>query len=99
MSHGCEPNAWHTTPDGSSLSLLHRAIQLRDSITACFLIESGADVVREAKFSDGASAPSLHLACERGLSDIVQSLVDHHADINAKVMNHVCVHRYNVMGY
>lgn len=71
------------------MSLLHRAIILQDSITACFLIKSGADVnspTRPLNFDVGESSPPLHMACGYGLDVIVQCLVDHHADPNTKVV-------------
>lgn len=95
ISHGCDPNAWHTASDGTSLSLLHRAIILQDPVTACFLIKSGADVnspTRPANTEQGDFSPPLHMACERGLDPIVQSLVDHHADCNIKVSTLLYMH-------
>ena len=102
--HGSDPNAWHRGPDGSILSLLHRAILLRDTPTSCFLIRSGADVNSCTRptgevASDTPTgtngkangeilkefAPPLHMACERGLKSVVQCLVEHHANVNAKV--------------
>ena len=97
--HGCDPNAWHMGPDGTTLTLLHRAILLRDTATACFLIKNGADVnspsrpsslSRESGGKPGSPieslfAPPLHMACERGLQEVVQCLVDHHANVNTKV--------------
>ncbi len=44
MVHGCDPNAWHGGSDGYTRTLLHRAILLEDTPTACFLIRNGADV-------------------------------------------------------
>lgn len=96
ITHGCDPNAWHTSVDGTSLSLLHRAIILQDPSTACFLIKSGADVNSPTRASESSSSAGgltgagfsspLHMACQRGLDSIVQCLVDHHADPNAKVV-------------
>ena len=98
--HGCDPNAWHMGPDGTTLTLLHRAILIRDTATACFLIKNGADVNSPSRPGSSSSgrgggkpgspietlfAPSLHMACERGLQEVVRCLVDHHADVNTKV--------------
>ena len=87
-AHGCDPNGWETLEDGSGMSLLHRAIELQDHPTACFLIESGADVNSCTQPSDASKEPAsapLHMACQRGLKEIVTSLVNHHANVNSKV--------------
>lgn len=101
--HGCDPNAWHMGPDGTALNLLHRAILLRDTAAACFLIRSGADINSSTRPSgrsnsmgatsptspapkvDGCFAPPLHMACERGLHEVVKCLLEHRANVNAKV--------------
>ena len=86
--HGCDPNSWHRAPDGTTLTLLHRAILLHDTTSACFLIRRGADVnspSRPGNGTEGLFSPPLHMACERGLQEVVKCLVEHQADINAKV--------------
>ena len=103
MVHGCDPNAWHIAADGTTLNLLHRAIILKDTATACFLIRNGADVnssTRPTKrgsvssaispggieeLNEGQFSPPLHMACERGLHEVVRCLVDHHVNVNVKV--------------
>ena len=85
--HGCDPNAWHRGSDGVQLTLLHRAILLHDTATSCFLIRNGADV-NSATRPGGSGAgfyPPLHLACERGLVEVVQCLMEHHTNVNATV--------------
>ena len=82
--------------DGTTLTLLHRAILLNDTAAACFLIRKGADVNSPSRpgagdessgrgLMKGVFSPPLHMACERGLQEVVQCLVEHHADVNAKV--------------
>lgn len=99
--HGCEPNAWHMSPDGTSLNLLHKAILLKDTTTACFLIRSGADINSHTRPSgkagngdspmsptgkgEGQFSSPLHMACERGLHEVVRCLLEHKADVNARV--------------
>ena len=87
MVHGCDPNAWHRGSDGVQLTLLHRAILLHDTATACFLIRNGADVNSSTRpgTSGGGFYPPLHLSCERGLMEAVQCLLEHHANVNATV--------------
>ena len=79
-------------PDGTTLTLLHRAILLNDTPTACFLIRNGADVNSPSRPGKGGGefSPPLHMACDIGLNEVVQCLVDHNADVNAKVQS-VCI--------
>lgn len=85
--HGCDPNAWHMGSDSTTLTLLHRAILLKDTPTACFLIRNGADINSPSRpgKDGGQFSPPLHMACESGMQEVVQCLVDHNADVNAKV--------------
>lgn len=97
--HGCDPNAWHRGSDGVQLTLLHRAILLQDTATACFLVKNGADVNSATRpgTAGGAFYPPLHLACERGMMDVVQCLLEHHANVNATVrtsISDMCIYIY-----
>ena len=107
--HGCDPNAWHQGLDGTTLNLLHKAILLKDTVTACFLIRNGADINSCTRPSEsGRSMPTtpmvggagagfaspLHMACERGLCEVVRCLVEHHAEVNAKVLHHLLIKSY-----
>ncbi len=95
--HGCDPNAWHRLPDGSMLTLLHRAILLLDNSSACFLVKKGADVNSSTKqIPGGGDAPPLHMAASRGLQEVVRCLVEHRADINAKVHTHTHTHTHTL---
>ena len=40
---------------------------------------------RSGSVSPQEFSPPLHMACERGLQSIVECLVEHHANVNAKV--------------
>ena len=94
MVHGCDPNAWHRGSDGVQLTLLHRAILLHDTATACFLVRNGADVNSSTRpgTSGGGFYPPLHLACERGLVEVAQSLLENHANVNATVKTCILLH-------
>ncbi len=87
--HGCDPNSWHRSTDGTTITLLHRAILLHDTTSACFLIRKGADINSPSRPApgglEGVFAPPLHMAAMRGLQEVVRCLVEHQADINAKV--------------
>lgn len=52
-------------------------------------VDSGTPSVANGEASgDGYKeefSPPLHMACERGLKSVVQCLVEHHANVNAKV--------------
>ncbi|KAH8288003.1 hypothetical protein KR054_008722, partial [Drosophila jambulina] len=90
VNYGVDTDCWAKGPHGCQQTLLHRAIvENKDSI-AIFLIQSqcdldsarqagpkgeGGDEVQE-KFS-----PS-HLCCQRGLTHVLQTLIDHGANIN-----------------
>lgn len=108
--HGCDPNAWHKAANGTTMNLLHKAIVLHDTATACFLIRNGADInsctrpsgstptaaptspvspthpMTRMRAESGAAefAPPLHMACQRGLHEVVRCLIEHHVNINAK---------------
>ena len=94
--HGCDPNAWHVNSNGITLNLLHEAILLKDTTSACFLVRNGADINsctrpgssgREEQVSSPGGkefSPPLHMACERGLQEVVRCLIEHRVDINAK---------------
>lgn len=90
--YGCDTNAWNLGPNGCTQSLLHRAIDDRDEPSACFLIRSGCDINSPRRPGpdgeggveawDGMSP--LHLACEAGLDNVVQTLVEHKVNVNSK---------------
>ena len=87
--------------DGTALTLLHRAIILRDTPSACFLIRHAADINSPSRPSGGTGEavtntdqmflPPLHMASERGLQEVVLCLVEHHVNVNAKVRLFVCL--------
>ncbi|XP_077996108.1 rabankyrin-5-like isoform X2 [Glandiceps talaboti] len=92
VRHGCDTNAWGRGPGGCQQTLLHRAIDDNNEAVACFLIRSMCDVNsprrpgpngegdEEARDGQGP----LHIACQWGLEQVVQALIEMNADVNAK---------------
>jgi ankyrin repeat protein len=93
VEHGCDANSWSPGPTGGMFTLLHRAIVLKDTPTAVFLIKNGADInspYRLGSSSDDGRvycAPPIHLACGLGLEAVVHCLVANHSDVNQKDTN------------
>uniref|UniRef100_A0A8B9LR24 Ankyrin repeat and FYVE domain containing 1 n=1 Tax=Astyanax mexicanus TaxID=7994 RepID=A0A8B9LR24_ASTMX len=92
VRHGCDATCWSTGPGGCQQTLLHRAIDENNEVTACFLIRSGCDVNSPRKpgpngegdeeARDGQSP--LHLASCWGLEEVVQCLLEFGANVNAQ---------------
>ena len=89
-------------PGGYLRTLLHRAIEMKDSAAANFLIRNGADIGRSRQgnpvhdTASGSPPPNtppeakdrsapLHMATALGLDLVVQTLMEHQADVNARV--------------
>lgn len=83
-------------------TLLHRAIEIKDSAAATFLIQHGADFnqprqINPVHDTTSSTVPTptpseatdgrlpLHMATASGLDLVVQTLMEHNADVNAKV--------------
>jgi len=65
---------------------------LLDTHSACFLIRRGADINSSSRPAEGGVySPPLHMACERGLQEVVRCLVEHQVEVNAKVYIVQCV--------
>uniref|UniRef100_A0A8C7VK72 Ankyrin repeat and FYVE domain containing 1 n=1 Tax=Oncorhynchus mykiss TaxID=8022 RepID=A0A8C7VK72_ONCMY len=92
VRHGCDATSWSPGPSGCQQTLLHRAVDENNEVTACFLIRSGCDVNsprrpgpngeggEEAR--DGQSP--LHLAGSWGLEEVVQCLLEFGANVNTQ---------------
>lgn len=91
VRHGVDTDCWGPGPEGCLQTLLHRAIDENKEVAAQFLIRSGCDLDsprqpgpqgqggEEAK--DKASP--LHLCCQWGLRNVLHTLIDHGANVNA----------------
>ncbi|XP_077403637.1 rabankyrin-5 [Vanacampus margaritifer] len=92
VRHGCDATCWSKGPSGCQQTLLHRAVDENNEITACFLIRSGCDVNSprrpgpngegEEEARDGQMP--LHLASSWGLEDVVQCLLEFRASVNTQ---------------
>lgn len=93
VRHGCDVNGWSQMgPGGCEQTLLHRAIDENKESIACFLIRSLCDVNSPRRTGPNGEGDSdaldgqgpLHMASQWGQEHIVQCLVEHQADINAR---------------
>ncbi|XP_011309262.1 rabankyrin-5 [Fopius arisanus] len=92
VTHGADTDCWSPGPDGCVQTLLHRAIDDNKEEIAQFLIRSGCDLNAPRKPGpDGAGGDEakdnctpLHLCCQWGLEQVVQTLVEHGANVNAR---------------
>lgn len=92
VEFSCDTNFWEEVPSKYSQNLLHRALDKSDQKSACFLIRSGCDCnsprrpLANGEGDDEAFdlQTPLHVACSWNMKEVVQTLVEHHADINAQ---------------
>ncbi|XP_067130283.1 rabankyrin-5 [Centruroides vittatus] len=92
VQHGCDTDCWSEGPSGCYQTLLHRAIDENNESVACFLVRSGCDMNATRRPSpDGRGEEEaydgqtpLHLSCAWGLENIVQTLLEHNANVNAQ---------------
>ncbi|KAL4711825.1 hypothetical protein ACJJTC_005994 [Scirpophaga incertulas] len=92
VTNGADADCWGAGPDGCLQTLLHKAIDENKEALATFLIRAGCDVESPRRAgTDGAGtdvvadaqAP-LHLCCTWGLTQVIQTLLEHGANINSK---------------
>ncbi|XP_055308999.1 rabankyrin-5-like [Sitodiplosis mosellana] len=92
VRHGVDIDCWSSTgPEGCLQTLLHRAIDENRESAAMFLIRSRCDLDSprqtglngegDNKILDKASP--LHLCCQWGLVQVLKTLIDHGANVNA----------------
>ncbi|XP_012273711.1 rabankyrin-5 [Orussus abietinus] len=92
VAHGADTDCWGPGPDGCQQTLLHKAINENKEEIAQFLIRSGCDLNAPRRpgpdGSGGEEAKDncspLHLCCQWGLEQVVQTLVEHGANVNAR---------------
>ncbi|XP_057676703.1 rabankyrin-5 [Corythoichthys intestinalis] len=92
VRHGCDATSWGKGPSGCQQTLLHRAVDENNEVSACFLIRSGCDVNSprrpgpngegEEEARDGQMP--LHLASSWGLEEVVQCLLEFGANVNTQ---------------
>ncbi|XP_049597637.1 rabankyrin-5 [Syngnathus scovelli] len=92
VRHGCDATCWSKGPSGCQQTLLHRAVDENNEVSACFLIRSGCDVNSprrpgpngegEEEARDGQMP--LHLASSWGLEEVVQCLLEFGANVNTQ---------------
>ena len=98
-SDGCDRDFWRVDPNlGVKYSLLHRAILLKDSHTACYLARANASIdspislhyqvdahkrtTEEVQLQQILCSP-MHLSSALGLDEVVQVLFENQANVNS----------------
>lgn len=91
VRHGVDTDCWGSGPDCCQQTLLHRAIDENKEAVAIFLIKSQCDLDSprqpglNGEGGDEAKdkASPLHLCCQWGLTKVLQTLIDHGANVNS----------------
>ncbi|XP_014229483.1 rabankyrin-5 [Trichogramma pretiosum] len=94
IAHGADPDCWRPGHDGGcQQTLLHKAIDENCEDYAIFLIKSGCDLNSPrrppANGEEGGEeardeCTPLHLCCQWGLEQVVQTLIEHGANVNSR---------------
>lgn len=92
VEYNCDTNCWEEVPKKYSQNLLHKALDQNDEQTACFLIRNGCDCNSPRRPLDNGEGDEeafdgqtpLHIACAWAMQNVVQTLIEHFADINAQ---------------
>ncbi|XP_058788653.1 rabankyrin-5 [Phymastichus coffea] len=98
VTHGADPDCWTAHPElrNCQQSLLHRAIDENREDVGQFLVRSGCDLNSPRRSLVGTADASttapeardectpLHLCCQWGLEQLVQTLIEHGANVNAR---------------
>ena len=81
---------WEDGPDPGSgcQTLLHRALDASDEVSACFLIRAGCDVNSPRRSNSASGSPAdderaspLHLCATWGLEKTAATLLEHGAEV------------------
>lgn len=91
VKHGVDTDCWSAGPEGCIQTLLHRAIDVNKEFAAIFLIRSGCELnAPRQPGPDGTGgdeakdkASPLHLCCQWGLTKVLQTLIEHGANVNS----------------
>ncbi|XP_055377542.1 rabankyrin-5 [Condylostylus longicornis] len=91
VKHGVDTDCWGPGPEDCQQNLLHRAIDENKENAAVFLIKSGCDSDSprqpgpngEGGDESRDKASPLHLCCQWGLTKVLQTLIDHGANVNS----------------
>lgn len=91
VKHGVDTDCWGPGPENCLQTLLHRAIDENNEVAAVFLIRNGCDLDsprqpgQNGEGGDEAKEKSspLHLCSQWGLTRVLQTLIDHGANVNA----------------
>ncbi|KAL7303077.1 hypothetical protein TKK_0004292 [Trichogramma kaykai] len=94
IAHGADPDCWRPGHDGGcQQTLLHKAIDENCEDYAVFLIKSGCDLNsprrppgngEEGGEEARDECTPLHLCCQWGLEQVVQTLIEHGANVNSR---------------
>ncbi|KAF2882462.1 hypothetical protein ILUMI_23687 [Ignelater luminosus] len=92
VRHGVDTDCWSPGPDDCRQTLLHRAIDENKESAAIFLIQSGCDLDSPRMLGPNGEggeeakdkASPLHLCCQWGLDTVIQTLVEHGANVNSR---------------
>ena len=92
VRHGVDTDIWVKGPDDSEQTLLHKAIDENRIPAAVFLIRAGCDLDSPRRPGPNGTggdeardlATPLHLCCQWGIDQVVETLLEHGASINSK---------------
>ena len=92
VRHGVDTDIWIGGPEGCEQTLLHKAIDENLNTVAIFLIRAGCDLNSPRRPGPNGSggeeardlATPLHLCSQWGIEEVVETLLEHGAAINAK---------------
>lgn len=60
VRHGCDATAWSIGPSGCKQTLLHRAVDENNEVSACFLVRRSANLL-SIRVREGTYLPSVNI--------------------------------------